>query len=71
MAVPIAARAGQLAHHPGAGAAVAVIEVSGIWAAIAGLAWMLRVLALTGCGRWGARTRRRVRNAGRRRERSA
>src|SRR5436853_600332 len=65
MAVALATRVSGLVDRPSPGTAVAIIEVTTIWAIGAGLAWVIRSLALTGCGRWGARTRRRVRQFGR------
>lgn len=67
MGFPTAAEVTRVVHDPTAGAALGVIEVTGIWASLAGFGWALRVAALTGCGRWGAKTRRRAREAGRRR----
>lgn len=66
--VPVIAKATELADRPSSSAALAIIQVTGVWAVGAGFAWALRVAALSTCGRWGARTRERVREAGRRRE---
>ena len=68
IAVPLAGKVAQLVNRPSPHLAVAVIEVTGVWALLAGLAWAVRVAALTTCGCWGRRTRRRVTEAGRRRE---
>ena len=68
VAVPLAARVSELAKRPSAHAALSIVIVTGIWAVAAGLVWALRVMALVGCGRWGERTRHRVRTVGRRRE---
>lgn len=68
IAVLLATKVRQLVDRPSSGAALTIIEVSGSWAVLAGIAWMLRVVALTSCGRWGARTRQRVRGAGPRQE---
>ena len=68
VAVPVAAKASELAHRPSGHAALSIVAVTGIWAVGAGCAWGVRVLALTSCGKWGGRVRRRVRTAGRRRE---
>jgi hypothetical protein len=68
VAIPIATRVEELLHRPSASAAVAVIEVSAVWALVAALAWALRVGTLTSCGKWGGRTRQRVQENGRRRE---
>jgi hypothetical protein len=67
MAFPVAAKVEGLVNRPHAAAALAVIEASAIWALVAALAWAIRVLALSTSGPWGARTRKRVRDAGRRR----
>jgi hypothetical protein len=67
-AILIAMRVEELVRHPSSSAALAVIEVSAVWALVATLVWALRVMALTSCGRWGARTRERVQETGRRRE---
>ncbi len=66
IAIPSVTAARQLAHRPTAGAALTIVELTAAWALIAGLAWGLRAIALTGCRRFGARTRQRVREAGRR-----
>ncbi len=68
MAVPVAGKVAQLVNRPSPHLAVTIIELTGLWALLAGLAWALRVAALAGCGPWGARTRRQVQEAGRRRE---
>jgi hypothetical protein len=65
LAAPLAVKVSALAQRPGATAALGVIEVSAVWALIAALAWALRVLALSSCGRFGSRSRDRVRRAGR------
>ena len=67
MAFPVAAKVEDLLNRPHAAAALAVIEVGGIWALGAAMAWAIRVLALSTCGTWGARTRTHVRDAERRR----
>ena len=53
VAIPVAAKVSELAHRPSAHVALSIVAISGIWALVAGCAWSLRVLALTGCGRWG------------------
>lgn len=68
MAVPVAGKVTPLVNQPSPHLAMAIIELSGLWALLAGVAWALRVAALTNCGPWGARTRRRARERGRRRE---
>jgi hypothetical protein len=67
VAVRVVAEGSELAHRPSAHAALSIVMVTSIWAGVAGVAWGLRVVALTGCGRWGERTRERVRAVGRRR----
>jgi len=64
MAVPVVGRVSELVGRPSAGAAISVIQVTAIWALLAGLAWVARLVAMTSCGRWGARTRQRVRQSG-------
>jgi hypothetical protein len=66
LAFLLAAKVSDLVARPGAAAAFAIIEVSAVWALGAALAWTVRVLALSSCGAWGARTRRRREDAGRR-----
>ena len=67
MAIPVAARLSELVGRPSVGAAISVIQVTAIWALLAGMAWLARLVALTSCGRSGARTRQRVRAGARRR----
>lgn len=67
MTIPVAAKMSELADRPSSSAALAIIEVTGIWALVAGAAWALRVVALTSSGRWGAHTRQRIRESRRRR----
>ena len=70
LTVPLAAKVTQMVDRPRPDVALAIIEITGVWALGAILAWALRIAALTSCGRWGASTRERVREAGRRRERA-
>jgi hypothetical protein len=67
MLAPLAAAVREFTRRQATGEALEIIEVSAIWAAVALVAWTLRVAALTASGRWGVRTRERVRRAGRRR----
>jgi hypothetical protein len=66
--VPLAGKVAQLVNRPSPHLAVTIVELTGVWALLAGIAWAMRVVALTSCGPWGARTRGRIREAGRRRE---
>jgi hypothetical protein len=68
ISVPVAGKVAQLVSRPSPHLAVAIVELTGLWALLAGLAWAVRVAALTSCGGWGARIRRRAREAGRRGE---
>jgi hypothetical protein len=70
LTVPLATKVTQMIDRARPGVALGIIEITGIWALGAFLAWSLRVVAITGSGRWGARTRQRVREAGRRPERA-
>jgi hypothetical protein len=62
LTAPLVAEVSQFAGRPTASGAVGIVEVSAIWALAALTVWMLRVAALSGAGRWGEATRRRVRN---------
>ena len=66
MATPVGSQVSALARHPSSAGAFGVIELSAIWALIAGVAWGLRVVALTTGGRFGAATRERTRRRSRR-----
>jgi hypothetical protein len=66
MAVPLARRVNEVVNRPSANAALAIIELTAVWALLAAVAWVAHFLALAGCGRWGARIRERVRERGRR-----
>ena len=66
IAFPMAAKASELAARPAARVALSIVELTAAWAVVATLTWGLQVLALTTSGRFGARTRSRVREAGRR-----
>jgi hypothetical protein len=61
LAAPLALKVSALAQRPGTTAALGVIEISAVWTLVAALAWALRVLALSSCGRCGSRTRDRAR----------
>jgi hypothetical protein len=60
VAVPLAAKASELARRPSPDVVLSIVILTGIWALVAGSAWGLRVMALTGSGSWGERTRRRL-----------
>jgi hypothetical protein len=67
IAAPVASTIGSFAGRPTSGKALGVIAVSAVWALVASIAWGLRVVALSTSGRFGRRTRQRVRSgAGRR-----
>ena len=66
MAIPVGSQVSSLARHPTSAGAFGVIELSAIWALIAGVAWGLRVIALATGGRLGAATRERARRRRRR-----
>lgn len=68
VSIPMIWTAMRLVDRPSPGAAWGIVEITAVWALVAGLAWALRVAALTSCGPWGTRTRRRVRDTGRSRE---
>ena len=61
MTAPLAANICALASRPTAGGALAVITVSAAWALVAALVWAARVAAITSSGRFGRRTRIRIR----------
>jgi len=67
MAVPTAARVSELVSRPSGQAALAIIEVTAIWALLAAAGWLARLVMLSSCGRLGARTRQRFKETGRRR----
>ena len=69
MAFLLAAKAEDLVSRLHPAAALAMIEVSAIWAVVAVMVWTLRLLALSTCGSWGGRVRQRVCESGRRRMR--
>jgi hypothetical protein len=66
MVVPLAASVSELTRRPGTSGVLEVVVVSGVWALVALAAWIVRIVALSSCGPWGARTRHRIRarNAG-------